>query len=132
MAKKTLERRIAKLESLMMNESLFTMMNNDLIEKLSDLNKSNQLDKDKFRWAGCVNLLSNLMDIMIEDESDNVDSKEIARMYKSLEKAGYPLGADLIHDMIYALDQKMDDLKWAKNNLSEVLKSAKKFDRKNK
>lgn len=131
MAKRTLEHRIAKLESLIMNESLFTIANNDIIEKLSDLNRSNQLDKDKFRWASRVNLLSNLIDVMLEDEQDNADSKEISNMYKSLEKTGYVAAKDLINDMVYVLDMKMEDLKWAKNNLNEILKSAKKFDRAN-
>lgn len=55
----------------------------------------------------------NLIDIMIESESDNADAKEIARLYKAINKAGYA-GADLINDMIYVLDRKMEDLKWAK------------------
>lgn len=132
MTKRTLEHRIEKLESLIMNESsLFTIVNNDVIEKLSDLNRSNQLDKDKFRWASRVNLLSNLIDIMLEDENANADSKEISNMYKSLEKTGYSAAANLINDMIYVLDMKMEDFKWAKNNLNEILKSAKKFDRAN-
>jgi hypothetical protein len=131
MAKRTLESRIAQLESLIMNESLFTIANNDVIEKLSNLNRSNQLDKDKFRWASRVNLLSNLIDTMLEDEQANADSKEISDMYKSLEKTGYVAAADLINDMIHVLDMKMEDFKWAKNNLNEILKSAKKFDRAN-
>lgn len=131
MANERLERRIAKLESLIINESLFTIANNDIIEKLSDLNRSNQLDKDKFRWASRVNLLSNLIDIMLEDENANADAKEISNMYKSLEKTGYTSAAGLINDMVYVLDMKMEDLKWAKNNLNEILKSAKKFDREN-
>ena len=132
MTKRTLEHRIEKLESRIMNESsLFTIVNNDVIEKLSDLNRSNQLDKDKFRWASRVNLLSNLIDIMLEDENANADSKEISNMYKSLEKTGYSAAANLINDMIYVLDMNMEDFKWAKNNLNEILKSAKKFDRAN-
>lgn len=131
MAKRTLERRIAKLESNIMNESLFTIANNDIIEKLSDLNRSNQLDKDNFRWASRVNLLSNLIDVMLEDEQNNADLKDVSDMYKSLEKTGYAAAKDLINDMVYVLDMKMEDLKWAKNNLNEILKSAKKFDRAN-
>lgn len=60
-----------------------------------------------------------------------ISSEEIASMYKSLEKTGYVAAADLINDMIYVLNMKMEDFKWAKNNLSEILKSAKKFDRAN-
>lgn len=131
MKNERLERRIAKLENLIMNESLFTIANNDIIEKLSDLNRSNQLDKDKFKWASRVNLLSNLIDIMLEDEQGNADLKDVSDMYKSLEKTGYAAAKDLINDMVYVLDMKMEDLKWAKNNLNEILKSAKKFDRAN-
>ena len=127
-----LERRIAKLESLIMNESLSEIVSDDMIEKLSEMNKSNQLDNGPFRWAASVNLLSNLIDTMIDDEAANADSKEIARLYKSLNKAGYAVGADLIKAMIAALDRKMEDLKAAKKNLNEIMKSAKKFDKMNK
>jgi hypothetical protein len=132
MTNEGLERRIAKLESLIMNESLSEIVSNDMIEKLGEMNKSNQLDNGTFRWAASVNLLSNLIDTMIDDEEVSVDSKEIARLYKSLNKAGYATGADLIHGMIAALDRKMEDFKAAKKSLNEIAKSAKKFDKINK
>lgn len=132
MTNERLERRIAKLESLIMNESLSEVVSDDMIEKLGEMNKSNQLDNSNFRWAGAVNLLSNLIDTMINDEAAEADSKEIARMYKSLNKAGYATGADLIKAMVDALDRKMEDLKAAKKNLNEIAKSAKKFDKMNK
>lgn len=130
--KNSLEQRIAKLESLIMNESLSDVIRDDTIEKLSDMNKSNQLDRGNFRWATAVNLLSSLIDIMLDDESANADSKEIARLYKSLEKAGYTSGVDLISEMISALDRKMEDIKETKSNLNNVLKLTKKFDKVNK
>lgn len=132
MTNERLERRIAKLESLIMNESLSEIVSDDMIEKLGEMNKSNQLDNDTFRWAGAVNLLSNLIDTMIDDEAANADSKEIARMYKSLEKAGFASGADLISEMMAVLDMKIDEFKAVKKNLNEIAKSAKKFDKTNK
>jgi len=132
MANENLEKRIAKLESLIMNESLSETISDDMIENLSEMNKSNRLDSDNFRWSSAMNLLSNLIDTMLDDESAEADSKEIARLYKSLEKAGYESGAALISEMIAALDRRMEDLKEAKTNLNNVLKSAKKFDKANK
>lgn len=132
MTNERLERRIAKLESLIMNESVSEIVSDDMIEKLGEMNKSNQLDNGKFRWAGAVNLLSNLIDTMIDDEAANVGSKEIARMYKGLEKAGYASGADLIRDMVAVLDMKIDEFKAVKKNLNEIARLAKKFDKTNK
>lgn len=132
MVDENLEKRIAKLESLIINESLSETISDDMIEKLSEVNKSNRLDSDNFRWSGAVNLLSNLIDTMHDDELAEADSKEIARLYKSLEKAGYESGAALIFEMIAALDRRMEDLKETKTNLNNVLKSVKKFDKANK
>lgn len=115
-----------------MNESLSEIVSDDMIEKLGETNKSNQLDNGTFRWAASVNLLSNLIDTMIDDEAAEADSKEIARLYKALNKAGYAAGTDLIRDMVAALDRKMEDLKAAKKNLNDIAKSAKKFDKMNK
>lgn len=132
MTDKNLERRIAKLESLIMNESLSEAVSDDIIEKLGNMNKSNQFDSGNFRWITAVNALSRLVDIMLADEVRNVDPKDVDKVYKTLEKYGYESGADLVIELISSIDRKAEDLRAAKKNLSDILKSAKKFDKANK
>lgn len=132
MTDKILESRIAKLESLIMNESLSEIISDDMIEKLNEMNKSNRFDSGNFKWSSAVNLLSSLIDTMMDDESAEADSRGIARLYRFLERAGYESGTDLISEMVTALDRRMEDLKEAKINLNKVLKLAKKFDKANK
>jgi len=129
MTNESLERRIAKLESLIMNESLSEAVSDDILEKLGDMNKSNQFDSGNFRWATAVNTLSRLVDIMLANEVRNIDQKEADRVYSALERNGYNSGADLITEMISAIDRKTEDLKSAKKNLNDILKAAKKFDK---
>ena len=127
---KSLEQRIAKLESLIMNESLSDVIRDDMIEKLSDMNKSNQLDNGNFRWSAAVNLLSSLMDSYNEDEmSDEMDAKDVARIRRNLEKAGYSSAADLVTEMITSVTKQSEKLKTADKNLKEMLRIAKKFDK---
>ena len=126
---KSLEQRIAKLESLIMNESLSDVIRDDTIEKLSDMNKSNQLDRGNFRWATAINALSRLVDVMLANEIRHIDEKEIDRVYKALERSGYESGTDLITEIINAVDRKMEELKLAKKNLSDILRSTKQFDK---
>lgn len=132
MTDKNLERRIAKLESLIMNESLSEAVRNDIIEKLGDMNKSNQFDSGNFRWATAVNALSRLVDIMLTDEVRYIDQKDVDKAYKALERSGYESGTDLVAEMISAINRKMEDLKSAKKNLNDILNAAKKFDKANK
>lgn len=44
MKNESLERRIAKLENLIVNESLSEIISDDMIEDLSEMNKSNRFD----------------------------------------------------------------------------------------
>lgn len=132
MANESLERRIAKLESLIMNESLSEAASGDIIEKLDDMNKSNQFDIGDFRWATAVNALSRLVGIMLANEIRYLNQKEVDSVYNVLKRSGYESGTDLVVKMISVIDMKMEDLKSVKKNLNEILKSAKKFDKENK
>ena len=127
--KKSLEQRIAKLERLMMNESLSDVVHDDTIEQLSDMNKSNQFDRGNFRWATAINALSRLVDVMLSNEIRHIDEKEVDRVYKALERSSYESGTDLVTEIIYAIDRKMEELKLAKKNLNDILRSAKQFDK---
>lgn len=112
-----------------MNESLSDVIHDDTIEKLSDMNKSNQFDKGNFRWATAINALSRLVDVMLANEIRHIDEKEVDRVYKALERCGYESGMDLVTEIVSAIDRKMEELKVAKKNLSDISKSAKQFDK---
>lgn len=129
--KNSLEQRIAKLESLLMkNEAMSLTELEDAMEALSELNASNQLDNENFRWSAAVNLLSSLMDSYNEDEmSDEMRAKDAARIRRNLEKAGYSSAADLVTEMITSVIKQSEKLKIAEKNLKEMLRIAKKFDK---
>lgn len=131
MKNESLERRIAKLESLLMkNEAMSLPELEDAMEALSGLNSSNQLDNGNFRWSSAVNLLSSLMDSYDEDEmGDDMDAKDVARIKRNLEKAGYTSAADLVTEMITNVTKQNEKLKTAGKNLKEMLRIAKKFDK---
>ena len=127
MTNENLERRIAKLESLIMkNEALGLPELEDAMEALSGLNKSNQLDNGNFRWATAINLLSNLMDSYDEDE---MDDKDLERIERNLEKSGYTSAADLVTEMIANVTKQSEKFKTAIKSLKEMLRIAKKFDK---
>lgn len=131
MKNESLERRIAKLESLLMkNEAMSLPELEDAMEALSGLNASNQLDSGNFRWSTAANCLSNLMDSYDEDEmGDEMDAKDVARIRRNLEKAGYSSAADLVTEMITNVTRQSEKLKTAGKNLKEMLRIAKKFDK---
>lgn len=58
--------------------------------------------------------------------------KKLRDYTSHLKKLGMTMGADLISEMVTALDRRIEDLKEAKINLNNVLKLAKKFDKANK
>ena len=131
MKNESLECRIAKLESLLMkNEAMSLPELEDAMEALSGLNSSNQLDNGNFRWSTAVNCLSNLMDSYDEDEmGDEMDAKDVARIRRNLEKAGYASAADLVNEMVTNVTRQSEKLKTAGKNLKEMLRIAKKFDK---
>ena len=127
----SLEQRIAKLESfLIKNESMNRSELGNAMELLSSLNVSNQLDIGNFRWSAAVNLLSSLIDSYDEDEmGDEMDAKDVARIKRNLERAGYTLAEDLVTNIIIAVTRQSEKLKMANKNLKEILRIAKKFDK---
>jgi uncharacterized coiled-coil DUF342 family protein len=127
MTNESLERRIAKLESLITNESLSADVFDEMIAKLGEMNKSNQLDNGNFRWSTAVNLLMKLEDFLAEDFNDY--DKRAVRYVDALQRYGYSSAADLVNEMIIAINKKMEDFKSAKNDLKEIFKAAKDFDK---
>ena len=119
-----LESRIARLEKLIMNEDVELPANtDDLIDQMTEMNKSNRLDTDNLRWASAVNLLSKMNDV-----AANGDTKAKFRVEKDASKMGFTSAAALVMAMSASVNSHIAKLKEVQAGLKDFYKAAKKFD----
>lgn len=90
-----------------------------IIDKLADLNKSNNMDQDQIRWSSLVNVLS-----LLEDDPSN--KKAIAR---ACSRAGMTSAAAMLQSMNDIIDDRIKVLQQAKKELSQFKALAKEADK---
>lgn len=90
-----------------------------IIDKLADLNKSNNMDQDQIRWSALVNILS-----LLEDDPSN--KKAIAR---ACSRAGMTSAAAMLQSMNDIIDDRIKILQQAKKELNQFKALAKEADK---
>ena len=130
--KRTLERRINRLERLLKNEACASqkyesMSNSDverIMETLREQNEPNKLDSGDFRWSEALNLFQKLLDEEAEGYPYNSDI-DVSIKFK---RAGYSSALDLISEIAGAVDRRLRELTQVKKDLNVLKQIAISFD----
>lgn len=122
---KKLEARIARLEKLVKNEAMTASSLQDFVDRLADMNMSNQFDNDKFRWAEALRILS-WMTVWLDDEE--MTSNDKLRMLKKL-GGKFTSYADLVDALVNVINDKINELTSVKSELAQIYATAVDFDR---
>lgn len=122
---KKLEARIARLEKLVKNEGMTASGLQDFIDRLANMNMSNQFDNGNFRWADALRILS-WMTVWLDDEE--MTSRDKLRLLKML-GGNFASYADLVDALVNVINDKINELTSVKSELSQIYDTAADFDR---